>query len=306
MKSSLFAFLTLLTFTLIILHHFKGKEEFSVDNITFEVPKKKEWSTPPLFHDEEREIHYILSQPYSYLGKGHQLYAFASRDGQYVLKFIKFSNFKQNPFLDWFPKLPLLAEYKMGQKKQQQKKFDRVFNGYALAYAGNKETTGVIYIHLQKTNTFKKNAELIDRNGFTYFVDLDSTYFILQKKATVTKDVLKSLLNRGEVATAKLKIRQIFDLYILEFQKKLADSDHNVMVNTGFVKDHPIHLDVGRLVLELEPDQNKFKQDLVKISQKRFGKWIYKNYPQYYEEMAQDMNTYLQHIFEKNLEKIPT
>lgn len=267
------------------------RDDFSLANISPEKADHLGWALPSQPVQPPQDLDLFLNRSYSYLGKGHQSYAFISDDGKYVLKFIKFTYLKPSRWPSWLP------PYKKQSRKGQLKRLQRVLIGYDLAFKKDQENTGVSYIHFQKTDYLNKKIQVIDKYGFSHTIDLDQVYFILQKKASVTRDLLKFLLKNQRLPLAKQRIRQILDLYVSEYKKGLYDTDHNVMSNTGFIDGHPIRLDVGRL--KFDPEMQKpefFKADLEKISSQRLRKWIKKNFPQYYDELAADIESKMNEI----------
>ncbi len=272
------------------------QDEFNLNNISYEL------AAPPaddfaLFSQPPKEIQEILAKPFFYLGKGHQTYAFVSQDQDYVLKFIKFTYLKTS-FIDKLPNTFPFTQFKLRHEKWKQKRFLRIFAGYRLAFEKDADNTGLVWTHLSKTKNLYNQIVVKDRYGLKHPIDLDNTFFILQRKAVMTKDVLKTLLNRHEVETAKLYINHIFELYADEYKKGLTDSDHNVMSNTGFVGNKAIHIDVGRLALNQQmQDSEKFKKDLKKIAHKRFGRWIRAHHPKYYAEILSSIEGKLDEIF---------
>lgn len=269
----------------------EGKDEFRADNISPSHADHLSWDAPEVSKNPPDQLDSILSKNYHYLGKGHQSYAFLSDDQQYVLKFIKFTYLKPS----------LLAYYDSKYtQKGQLKRLKRVLTGYDLAYHLDQENTGVTYIHFQKTIDLQKQIQVSDRYGFKHAINLDDTYFIIQKKATVTSDVLSQLLKNEHVETAKKRIRQILDLYVSEYRKGLYDTDHNVMSNTGFIDDEAIRFDVGRLKLDPKmKNVQQFKSDLEKVSKERFQKWIKKRFPQYFDEIINDIENKVKEILDE-------
>src|SRR5215470_15903037 len=102
------------------------EDDFSQKNIRYDQPVIQGWSAPSLKPQEEANLHAILNQRFSYIGKGHQSYAFVSEDNQYVLKFFKFTYLKPSWFLNWLPPLPFIVQYRDSQEKRKQKKLQRV------------------------------------------------------------------------------------------------------------------------------------------------------------------------------------
>src|ERR1700722_581245 len=81
--------------------YYRWTDDFRIANITHDIPYHPEWDTS-LSHEELAQLKSILDQPFTYIGKGAQAYAFASEDGKYVLKFFKFKHLRPNTFLALF------------------------------------------------------------------------------------------------------------------------------------------------------------------------------------------------------------
>lgn len=216
------------------------------------------------------ELSSILCQHFSYLDQGRQTSVFLSNDGNYVLKIFKFSQLKPS-WLDKFRR-------KVADRKARH--LTRTFRGYHLAYTLDKNNCGLVYVHLQISDTLRQQIIVNDRFGFSHALDLDSLIFAIQKTGIVTRNVFHHLLKSNDVAGVKEKINQIFDLYISEYEKGLYDSDHNLMHNTGFIDGKPVRLDVGRLSLYPPiSSTDVYKKDLENIAEKRIARWFRVYYP---------------------------
>jgi hypothetical protein len=280
--------------------YYRLTDDIRLANMTHEMPYHKEWDIPPLSPMDQARIDIILNQPYHYIGKGAQSYAFASEDGNYVLKLFKFKHLKPSWFVEMLPAVGLLKNYKEKQAERKQRKLEGVFEGYRLAYEVHKEPSGILYIHLNPSNYLHKKVIIVDKIGFKHTIDLDKFVFILQEKAKTTRTVVRNLLDNGNVDGTKLKIRHVFDLYLSEYNKGIYDRDHGVMHNTGFVGENKvIHLDVGKLTDAPEMKQaDAWQPDLEKIAYK-FHTWLHINYPQHAKEIDEDMALYLSTAFDK-------
>ena len=267
----------------------KIQDEFSYANITFDQPLAADWDLPPLPLDKLNVVDSILNQKFTYLDKGRQSYAFLSEDGKYVIKFIKFTYLKP-PLWVRFPSFPFLKTFQNKWKKGQRKRLERIFSGYQLAYSYDKENSGLIYIHLKQPEMKNKKVTVIDRFRLTTTLDLESILFILQEKGIQTKQVFKELRKRGDLTMLKLRIGQILELYVSEYQKGLYDSDHNVLANTAFTGNGFIRIDAGRLKFD-ERMKNPlvFKEDLRKVTHGRLAKWIKSNFPADEKEILEEM-----------------
>src|SRR5205085_10468413 len=72
--------------------YYRLTDDFRIANITYDLPFTPPWKVPHLTLDEYKNLEKILSQTFSYIGKGAQCYAFKSEDGKFVLKFFKFKH----------------------------------------------------------------------------------------------------------------------------------------------------------------------------------------------------------------------
>ena len=55
------------------------------------------------------------------------------------------------------------------------------FDSYKIAYENLKDETGLIYLHLNKTDFLKQKMIIIDKIGIYHEIDLDSMEFLIQK-----------------------------------------------------------------------------------------------------------------------------
>lgn len=288
-KIGMYLFACLGLFGLIRLYY-TLTDDFRLTNMTYEIPHHAEWEIPSLNSNEQAKLDLALNQTYYYLGKGTQSYVFSSADGKYVLKFFKFKHLKPSWFYTLLPPIYPFKEYVEKEEMRKKRKLNGVFVGYRLSYEMHKKESGLVFIHLNKTNDMHRTVVLKDKIGLTHMIDLDSTVFLLQEKGETMRTVMNNLLKTNQVVAAKQRIRQVFDLYRTEYSKGIYDRDHGVMHNTGFVGEEPIHLDVGMMTLD-ENIKNPeiFTKDLQRIHNK-IELWMRNNYPDFYDEVVKDMH----------------
>jgi hypothetical protein len=281
--------------------YYRWTDDFRLANITYELPHNSQWETN-LSQEEYAHLVSLLKQPFTYVGKGAQAYAFASKDRKYVVKFFKFKHLKPNSFLEKLDGLPFITEYHRWQSARKQRLVQSVFKGHKLAYDVHKKESGIIFLHLNKTSHLKLKVSLIDKLGFKRSIDLDSVIFVIQEYAQTTRQAMAAALDKGDLALAKKRMDGILELYLLEYQKGIYDRDHGVMHNTGFVQERAIHLDVGKLTKDEKIRQlSNYRQDLVKVV-KKFEIWMRKNYPQYSQEFLSFLEARLTGIFGEKFE----
>lgn len=264
-------------------------DDFRIANMTYEIPHHLEWEIPALTAAEKEQLDHVLDQTFHYLGKGAQSYVFTSDDGKYVLKFFKFKHLKPSFFYTLLPPIYPFKQHVQKEEERKARKLDSVFTGYRLSYELHKQETGLVFIHLNKTNDLHRSVIVKDKIGRSHTIDLDSTVFLLQEKGETMRTVINNLLKKNEVALAKQRVRQVFDLYHSEYRKGIYDRDHGIMHNVGFVGDHPIHLDVGKMTLDANLKKPEVYSADLELIYKKIDLWLRVNYPQYHEEISKDM-----------------
>lgn len=249
MKRLLFLFLFPLTLLSIGYGFFLRTPGFGVYNISSNLKPEKDWEVSPLSFTEKEELEKILSQPFSFLGAGAMSYAFVSADGKMVLKFFRMKNFLPKP---WH-----------GKEKNAKRiaKLKQAFTAYKLGYEQLKEESGLIFIHLNRTSDLQKKVKLFDRDGKKHHVDLDSTVFVLQKRAELLYDHLAKVDNQKEALIALFRLIQI------RGQKGVVDDDHGVRNNFGFAEGRPIQIDIGRIT-PCEASRGDAQVELARVAAK--------------------------------------
>ncbi len=245
----LFIYLLIPTFVLLGIGrlYYYLTDDFRISNISNDYISKKEWEVPALTTIDQSKLDEILQQRFSYIGKGVQSYAFSSEDGKYVIKFFKFKHLRPSPLLSWLPAWTPFNNYRDKKMEKIEKKMAGVFEGYHLAYMKHKSECGLVFLHLNPTKGLYPSLAVTDKLGRTQLIELDTVPFVVQVKAKTMRTVLHELLENNEIELAKLRITEIFDLYLSEYLKGIYDHDHGIMHNAGFAGAMPIHLDVGKL-----------------------------------------------------------
>lgn len=270
--------------------------DFCLENITCSLsdPLKGRLLAPEMPLDADR----ILDQPFIWLGQGMQTYAFASADGNYVLKIFKFKRLKTSAWTPYFASLPFLKEYLDEGEERRQRRIRQLFGGYQVAFTEDQANTGLLYVHLHETDSLHRQVNITDRLGRKHLINLDQIRFAIQKRAVTTKQVLVELLQRGDLAAVKQRIRALFEMYMDEYRRGLLDNDQNILANTGFRGEIPLRIDMGRLEEHPEAsDPVVYKEDLGKIARRRLNAWFLKHYPAEQPELAQDMQETLSELF---------
>lgn len=254
---------------------------FTLGNITSETAQSDpKWIPPKLSPQKKKEIEKALDQEYTYLGKGCQAYVFASADGKYVIKFFKYQRFRPQSWINYFSFIPSVSDYQISKGIEKQEKLNKVFTSWEIAYDELQKETGVLYIHLAKSNTWHKNLSIKDKIGLKHTIDLDHMEYMVQKRAVMLCPAIDSMMTAKEIPEAKLLIDRLLATLLSEYARGYADNDHALMQNTGVLDGHPIHIDVGQFIKnQIVTTPKVYKQELYDKTFK-FHQWLGNSYPE--------------------------
>jgi hypothetical protein len=227
---------------------------FSVERISSTLTPRAEWAVT--LSDKERgAIRPILGQTYRYLASGTQSYAFLSDDGKYVLKFFRMKHL-----------LPSLGDYVKGRVERRRSNLAAIFAAHKLAYEALREESGLVFIHLNKTDDLNTQMAIVDRLGRRHLIDLDKFEFVVQERA----ELLFSRLRRIDRDKARQEADAVLSLVRRRIAKGFADQDKAVSHNYGFVGDRPIQIDIGRVFQGSKPGEYE-------RIEKRIARWFDEN-----------------------------
>ncbi|MCB1110883.1 MAG: hypothetical protein KDK64_07860 [Chlamydiia bacterium] len=199
------------------------------------------------------ELDTLFNQPFTYLGSGNHTYAFVSDDGQYVIKFFKQKHMKTRTWVDHLPLPAKRIFYPMGKVDRRMKEREESFKSYKIAFQKLRNETGILYLHLNKSDCLNIPLTLIDQHQKTLEVSLDEMEFLLQKRATLTFDHLKTLYKEGRAEEAQAAILSLLDVVAKRKQKGIYDKDLQFFKNFGFVKNQAIEIDIGEFREDVLP-----------------------------------------------------
>ncbi len=232
-------------------------------------------------------VNVITQQPFHWLAKGFQAYAFESQDGEYVLKFfqqqrLRDKSFRTNPFAYVFSK-----EFRDKLEFTKNHR-EEIFSSSKLAFEEIATESGILFVHLNRTENLLRGIRISDQMGQGHKIKSDEASFILQRKATYIRPTFRELMAKGDVAQAKRRLDQIFDLLLTLAQKKIVDGDIALIRNNnlGFTKDRAIYIDTGHLTKKSDLDVKKQMDYEFKRRLKPLYDWLRVDYPEladYYE-----------------------
>lgn len=257
-----------------------------MSNIEADIPFDAQWEMRPLSGNEKEEIGKALDQPYHYLGKGCQAYVFASADGKYVVKFFKYQRFRPQVWIDLFTFIPDVEKYQQAKTVEKKEKLDKVFTSWKIAFDKLKDETGVLYVHLNKTDDWHQSLAIRDKLGMSHQVILDQTEFVLQHRATMLCPAINELMAQGKTDQAEKLIDRLLTMLFLEYERGYADNDHALMQNTGVLNGYPIHIDIGQFIHNDSVKAPKIYRQELYDKTYDFHRWLKKNHPDLADHLA--------------------
>lgn len=196
----------------------------------------------------------------TFLGSGAQFYAFT--DGENVVKFFK------------------THHGMMACQSTMERRLKRLFKSALLAKNDLQRETGILSLHLEKTENVWGKVTLCDRLHIAHTIDLDKTAFIVQKRAVPAAVRLSEQLTRKDLAGAKASIIALLNLAEQTAQHGIKNKDIKLVRNCGFVGDDPLIIDFG----SISPRKRSRAGAPLRVRKKahlQLKRWLHRNYPQY-------------------------
>jgi hypothetical protein len=186
------------------------------------------------------ETKQILNQPFYYLGRGRQCFAFSSKDDKYVLK-IPRTDIYRLPI--WTQVLPVHS-YRMRLKNEQQKRLKFLLKSLQIACGELSKQTAVIAAHLGTTQSENEQITLIDALGCRHYLSLDKTTFVLQHKKPILMQAFSKALK-----TDKAKAKEILSAFLYNIQERaelgILNKDSSFLRNYGYENGQAFQIDIG-------------------------------------------------------------
>lgn len=243
-----------------LLHGFctSQTDGFSLSQIVGQLqPPQRSGSLPP-------NVNTILHQPFFYLGKGAQAYAFVSQDGQFVLKFLRQS--RGSHFLEPIRFLlpPPLKERLDQTIAKRRTKFQKGLASYTIGATLLAQETGTLYFQLAPSRSRESQVVLVDKLGIRHWVPLDHTSFALQKKAEPIYSTLEKWVEQGEIEKAKQGLSHLVALLKTRIELGIDDKNPDLATNFGFIDTDAIQFDMGRFSIRKE--EGSVRDELIRIT----------------------------------------
>lgn len=270
----------------------RPSKKFGVAQFINKFPHCPEWEVtcPP---ETVQFVNMLSQQPFYFLGRGFQATAFISQDGDYVIKFFHQGKLREKSFGED----PIGFLFNNDNDARSASR-DEIFLSSKMSYEEFPKESGIIYVHLNRSENLIKGIKIHDALGQSYRFQGDETSFIVQKKADYVLPVIKSLMQQDRVEEAKARIDQIFDLLLALAQKGFVDGDVALMRNNniGFVKDYAIYIDTGHITKRPDLNVKEHMRFECEVRLAPFYDWLKIRYPElatYFAEKKEQILTTL-------------
>ncbi len=235
-------------------------------------------------------VRLVLNQPFYYLGKGAQCYVFVSQDDQYVLKLFRLYHLRP-PFWITSLRFPFsLENYRLKKIAAKEHELAKDFESYKIAYKDLKEETGLLFEHLNKTTSLGISIDLYDKIGVHHRLDLDSTEFLLQKKASLFYPSLEAWIQEGNLQQAQEVLSDLVAYLAARAQKGIFDKDPDINTNFGICQGKLIQIDVGRFRKDpSRKNPSTYREDIIRITD-HLHQWLEEKEPSLDRHLQQEIN----------------
>ena len=259
----------------------KETHGFSLSAIRSDRPFNPEWETHPLTSIEQEELAKAIKQPYYSFGSaGGQSFVFFSEDQQYVIKFFKQRFFNVPLWIRITPLPTIFKPYRDKKTFNRMQKLRRDFASYKMAFDHLQSETGLIYVHLNRTDNLNKTLAILDPLNIEHKINLDEYDFIIQKKAEPIYDRIGRTMFNGQRDEAMKAISSTLDLLIAYSSKGFFDRDPNIRTNCGLLGDSPVLIDIGKIMRDERMASPLQYQQTVREICEPFTDWLQSAYPE--------------------------
>lgn len=253
---------------------------FRLGKTQSDYPFREEWVI-----ENNETIAPLLDQNFHFLGSGVQCYAFIGDDGETVLKVFK--HYHLGPTSTQLKKVPLpnfMNKWRTTLLKKRQQRIESIFSSALIAQKELSSQTGVFHLNLNKAEGDYPTVNIYDRIGIRYDLDLNSTPFLLQKKA----DLLFTYLNAHKDETKSI-IDSLFACIENRSKMGIVSSDPVVHKNFGILQGNVIEIDIGSFTLNPYIQNSLFSKRELFYQTLELKDWILSNTPELHDYFEQTL-----------------
>lgn len=222
--------------------------------------------SPPLSNQEIDTIRSLFAYPFRYLGRGHQSFVFLSDDDTHVIKVFNNGHQRKIAFFQLLSYLPFFNHWANGKAQLFGSKLEKTFESYRIAFDEMKDKTGLLCIHLGRTDDLPP-LTLVDPLNISHRLDSNELGFLIQKKVKLAYPALEELIEAQDIARAKCALCSLLDLFIWKCRHGINDNDPLIRTNFGFLNDEVIQIDVGPLSKDFSShDPERMREEIFRIT----------------------------------------
>lgn len=254
--------------------------------ILSDLPNDPRWEVPPLSAEEQKQINALLDQPFTFLGSGGWCFAFLGQDQKTVLKFYRHNHLRPKFILRDFSFGKLLFQSSTCASNTPYFQ-EFCFKSCTLLYKEARERTGLLYVHLNKTDGLHNPVTLIDNIGIKHMIDLDKTEFLVQKRADLLIPHLHRLAKEKKIDEAHRCLDDMIACLLTLFKRGIRDLDHSLRNNFGYTEEGAVTLDLSSYGFDdTLKNPGDYRKELV-VKMRRLSRYLDHNHPdlsRYFEE----------------------
>ncbi|MGB7978476.1 MAG: hypothetical protein WCF19_04865 [Chlamydiales bacterium] len=216
-----------------------------------------------------------LEQPFRYIGRGRQCFAFSSADRKYVLKLPRTDIYK-TPF--WVRSLPL-PSYRARLEADHLERETFILNSFQLSASELKRQTALIALHLGQSAPSGKELTLIDALGCTHRFPLHKTPFILQLKQPILMQSFQTALAKGDQKEAERILDALLAVIVERASQGILNRDRSFLRNYGYDGQTAYQIDVGSFFRKPDLTPSDAYEKSIRDSTDPILEWLAQNAP---------------------------
>lgn len=244
-------------------------EGFALNRIEVIIPRDPLLELPSPTENQLKKLTLITKQPFHYLKKGSQAYAFMSEDGQYILKLFKFHHMRP---LTWVNNIPLpqaIAQERDYLLLRRDLRTKRSLNSYKIAATHLQDECGLLFTQILPSPSYSLPVQLEDRLGRKYSIDLSQYGFAIQHRLNLVMPSLQKWINEKNTDEAEKALSSLVGLMVQRSKKGIQDADPDLHKNAGFYGSTAVNVDIGSFFENKNISQvNAMRPDIQKTFQK--------------------------------------
>ena len=204
----------------------------------FQISRVRSWNVPEKYPISE-EAKKALCQSYRYIGRGHQCYAFASEDGQYVLKLPRTDRYQTPFWMQFFP------EKRKEKEEDVQHREKALLESFRISYEELSDQTALLAFRMGSGSENLGNLQIQDRLGRSYVLPVHQTPFLLQRKFPILMRCFESALDKGKREEAAQILDRFLEAIYDRAMRGVLNKDPSFMRNFGYDGTKAYQIDVG-------------------------------------------------------------